>query len=152
LLVATVSEGQGDVGERVVRAFLDLWDSGPVRGASFSGLLRIAAGDPAAAALLRGYVGETLAGALAEALGVTDAPGRVAAVGAQLMGIGVARYVLALEPLASAPPAAVAAELGWVVTGLLTGPRGQQAGHRGEPGGPEARHRREPHGGRGGRR
>jgi AcrR family transcriptional regulator len=120
-LVAEVVAGDPDgLGARVVRAFVELWDNAPLQGASFTGLIRLAAGDPAGAALLSGYISRNLAAAMTRALGVRDAERRVGLVGSQLLGIGVARYVLHLEPLAGAEPAEVADHLGWAVQQLFT--------------------------------
>jgi hypothetical protein len=52
-------------------------------------------------------------------------------VGSQLLAIGVARYVLRLQPLASAEPDTIAAELGWTAQRLLT----QQTHRGGDPAG-----------------
>jgi hypothetical protein len=104
-----------------VQTFVELWDNAPLRGGSFAGLMRLATGEAEAAALLRGYLRDNLAGTLGAALEIDDAERRVALVGSQLLGLGLARYVLRLEPLASAPPEAVAAELGWAVQHILTG-------------------------------
>jgi AcrR family transcriptional regulator len=122
LLAATLSGSHDDVGERVVRTFVELWDNVPLQGASFTGLLRLATSDQAGAALLTTYLRGNLATALAHSLGGRDAQRRVALVGSQLLGIGVARYVLRLEPLASATPATIAAELGPIVQQLLNQP------------------------------
>jgi AcrR family transcriptional regulator len=122
LATSALSGDRDGVGARVVRTFVELWDDAPLRGASFAGLVRLAAGDQAGAARLAGYLRGTLAAALSGPLGVPDAERRVGLVGSQLLGIGMARYVLRLEPLASAPPETVAADLGRVVQHLLIDP------------------------------
>jgi AcrR family transcriptional regulator len=125
-LLASVLAGSRDgLGERVVRAFVELWDNAPLQAASFTGLIRLAAGDQDGATLLSGYLRTNLAAALAHSLGVSDAERRVALVGSQLLGIGVVRYVLRLEPLATAEPETIAAELGWAVQRLLFPPPGE---------------------------
>jgi hypothetical protein len=114
----------GDVqgtGERVLRVFLELWDAAPLRGASFAGLLRLATSDLGGAVALRGYLEQTVGEALSQMLGVPKPGRRMGLVGSQLLGIAVARYVLQLEPLASAAPEEVAAEMGWIVQQLLIG-------------------------------
>ena len=124
LLASTVAGDRDGVGARVVRAFVELWDNAPLQGASFTGLIRLAASDTPVAGLLSGYLRGNLASALAGSLGIDDAERRIGLVGSQLLGIGIARYVLRLEPLASAEPSAIAAELGSAVQHLLTRPSG----------------------------
>ncbi|GAB3423415.1 TetR/AcrR family transcriptional regulator [Flindersiella endophytica] len=119
LAVALPGDAAG-VGERVVRAFVDLWDLAPLQGASFAGLLRLATSDPAGAAALREYLQQTVGGALSQMLGDPAPSQRIGLVGSQLLGIAVTRYVLRLEPLASASPDEVAAQLGWIVQRLIT--------------------------------
>jgi AcrR family transcriptional regulator len=118
--VQSVVAGDGaGLGARVVQTFVELWDNAPLRGGSFTGLMRLATGDDAAATRLRGYLRDNLAATLGQALDIDDAERRVALVGSQLLGLGIARYVLRLEPLASASPESVAAELGWAVQHIL---------------------------------
>jgi AcrR family transcriptional regulator len=119
-LARAVAGDPAGLGERVVRTFVETWDNAPLRGNSFAGLMRLAAGDPAGADLLGRYLREDLGAALGRALGLAHAGERVGLVGSQLLGIGVARYVLRLEPLASASPAAIAGYLGPAVRRLLT--------------------------------
>lgn len=120
LLASTLTGGGHGVGERVVQAFVELWDNAPLRGSSFTGLLRLATSDRSGAELLNTYLRGNLASALAHSLGISDPERRITLVGSQLLGIGVARYVLRLEPLASATPAAIATQLGPIVGQLLT--------------------------------
>jgi AcrR family transcriptional regulator len=122
LLVSTVAGDHGGLGARVVQAFVELWDNAPLQAASFTGLIRLATSDTPVAGLLSGYLRGNLATALAASLGIDDAERRIGLVASQLLGIGIARYVLRLEPLASAAPSAIAAELGSAVQHLLTQP------------------------------
>ncbi len=89
-------------GVRIVRLFLERWggDRGPT---PFLGLMRSAASNPRAAAMLRTLFRETIMPAVADVHGPEDADLRVAFVGSQLLGLGVMRYVLRVEPLASLP-------------------------------------------------
>jgi AcrR family transcriptional regulator len=119
LLATTLTGSRHDVGRRVVQTFVDLWDNAPLQGASFTGLLRLATGDRNGAALLNRYLRGNLAPVVVHRLGVSDAERRITLVGSQLLGIGVARYVLRMEPLASATSAAIAGQLGPIVQQLL---------------------------------
>jgi hypothetical protein len=58
---------------------------------------------------------------VAQALDTPDAPLRVQLVASQMLGLVVARYVLALEPLASLPPAEVVRLVGPTLQRYLTG-------------------------------
>ncbi len=65
--------------------------------------------DGEAAESLREFLSEALIGRVAMVLDTADAPLRATLVGSQLVGLAVGRYLLRIEPLASAPPATVAA-------------------------------------------
>jgi AcrR family transcriptional regulator len=119
LLPTVITGDRATLGARVVQAFVELWDHAPLQGASFSGLIRLATGDEQAATLLSGYLRDDLAAALGQALGIRDAQRRVALIGSHLLGLGLARYVLHLEPLASARPDTIAADVGWTVQHIL---------------------------------
>jgi AcrR family transcriptional regulator len=96
----------GDVdslGERVARfvvAFLD--DEAP--RARVLAIVRAAASEPAAAALLRGLIEKRVRDPIARALATDDAELRAALMGSQVVGLVMARYVVGVQPLASLPP------------------------------------------------
>ena len=92
------------LGERVVRTFVGVWDAMPGQGPMLA-MLRSAVSHADSAdrlrALLLGVVFHPLArGAGA---GDADADRRASLVASQVLGLAVARYVLHLEPLASSP-------------------------------------------------
>jgi AcrR family transcriptional regulator len=97
-LVAGEVEG---LGERVARFFLALWEAPTTRGPLLA-LLRSAVSHEQAAAALRGFVGDALLGQLAPRLDAPDGRLRVTLVGSQLIGVATLRYVVCIEPLASA--------------------------------------------------
>lgn len=103
-LVERVAGPGGDgVGERLARAFLGVWDT-PAGRARLLALLRSTASNEDAARMLREFVTRELIGQVARRVAPagTD-PERAAALAAsQLVGLAMVRYVLALEPLASA--------------------------------------------------
>jgi hypothetical protein len=76
------------------------------------GLVRSAASDPAAAKMLRGLLADGPFLALARTIDLPDARLRATLVGTQLVGLAMARYVVGMEPLASADPDAVARAVG----------------------------------------
>jgi|ERR1035437_626476 AcrR family transcriptional regulator len=119
---AKVFAGPRDqIGERIVRFFLGLWEE-PVRRQVLLGMVRSAMTDPRAAEMVRRFVIEGGVMPLIEEAGVTDSAMRATLVGSHLIGLGFARYVLCVEPLASAPVEALARTVGPVIGRYLTEP------------------------------
>lgn len=102
--VDTIVDGPGDrLAERLLRTALDLWDS--PAGAAAVALLRNSIAHDRSARLLREFLLKRALQPIAESV-ETDpelARWRANLVAAQLMGLASMRYLLALEPLASAP-------------------------------------------------
>jgi AcrR family transcriptional regulator len=99
-LVDTIVDGPRErIGERILRLFLGLW-SQPETRAPFLALLRSVASSPEVARQLRTFMETTVLTRVATAL---DLPAlRVTGAAAQMMGLAMVRYVLAVEPMASA--------------------------------------------------
>lgn len=99
-----VLEGDLDgLAERLTRMFLGMW-ADPMFRTPMLGLVRSAFTSEQGATMLREFVGEALLGRVAQAAstaGPVD-PLRVQAAAAQLVGVVILRYVVRLEPLASA--------------------------------------------------
>jgi len=87
------------VGERLVRMFLSVW-SNPVTRAPFLALLRSATTNDEFAATLRQFMEQAVFAKVAEAKGIPRV--RVAAAAAQMMGVALLRYIVAVPPLADA--------------------------------------------------
>ncbi|SFS33206.1 TetR/AcrR family transcriptional regulator [Saccharopolyspora flava] len=98
------------IGQRIIRRFVTAWDG--VGGGQFAALIRSVAGNEQAVAMLREFVQNVLFNRLVAALGVDRGEMRVALCGSQLVGLGMARYVVRIEPLASADVDTVAATVG----------------------------------------
>jgi AcrR family transcriptional regulator len=99
-----VLDGDPDgLGERLVRRFLELWsvDSGGI-GDTLVGLLRSASTHDDAARMVREFIAREALGRIAEALQVPQPRLRAALAGSQLIGLALARFVIGVEPLASA--------------------------------------------------
>jgi AcrR family transcriptional regulator len=110
-----------ELGANVVRLLLRLWD-GPARPAGLA-LVRSAVGNEWSAKLLREFL---VSQVLRRVMGTLDLPqaereARGALVGSQLIGLVMARYVLKVEPLASASPASLVEAVGPTVQRYLTG-------------------------------
>jgi AcrR family transcriptional regulator len=88
------------LGERLVRLFVSIWDEPDFR-APMLGMLRSAMTGEQGATMLREFVGGALLGRVAGAVGDVD-PLRVQAAAAQMVGVVLLRHVVRLEPIASA--------------------------------------------------
>lgn len=89
----------GDLGERVVRRFLTTWDSSG--GGQFAAIMRSVTGHEQGIRMLREFMVTHIFGELVKAIGGDRPALRANLVGTQLMGLGVIRYVVRFEPLAS---------------------------------------------------
>ena len=119
-LMAVLGEDPDRTGERIVEVFLSVWDHAADRSPLLA-LIRSAVGDERAAAMLREFITEEVLGQLAHRLGSPDARLRATLVGSQLIGLAMARYIIRVEPLASAPADQVAAAVGPTLQRYLTG-------------------------------
>ena len=119
-LMAVLADEPDRIGQRIVEVFLSIWDHAADRSPLLA-LIRSAVGDERAAAMLREFITEEVLGQLARRLGSPDARLRATLVGSQLIGLAMARYIVRVEPLASAPAAELAAAVGPTVQRYLTG-------------------------------
>jgi AcrR family transcriptional regulator len=94
------------LGEHLLRTVLGVWEVAEIR-ATFLGLLRSAPTSEQAVVMLREFLAEAILGPLATAAGDAasgaagqDAGYRAALVASQVLGLGLTRYVLEVEPLA----------------------------------------------------
>ncbi|MFE9649095.1 TetR family transcriptional regulator [Streptomyces sp. NPDC006365] len=117
-----VLEGPLDeVGERMTRLIFGLWEN-PVTRMPLLAIVRSAVNNETAAAVFRRLVAAQLMRRIAGRLDAPDAELRTELAAAQLVGVAMMRYVIKIEPLASADPELVIARLAPVVQGHLTGP------------------------------
>jgi AcrR family transcriptional regulator len=119
-LTAVLAEDRERVGERMIGVFLSVWDHA-ANASPLLALVRSAVGDERAAAMLREFITEEVLGQIARQLGSPDARFRATLVGSQLVGLMMARYIIKVEPLASAPAGQVAAAVGPTLQRYLTG-------------------------------
>ena len=105
-------------GERAARFFVETWDAASARSPLLA-MIRSAATSEQAAELLRGFLERELVSSVAGAIGGPDARLRASLAGSQMVGLAMARYVVRLEPLASASPDAVVAGLAPALQALL---------------------------------
>jgi len=126
---ALLAEGLDGLGERVVRTFVGIWDATPGQGPLLA-LLRSAVSDERAAQSLRDFVSRAVIGPLARAAGPDGAELRASLVASQVIGLAVTRYVVRLEPLASASPDLLASQIGPTLDRYLRAPTSDSAGVR----------------------
>jgi len=115
-----VAPGLEGLGERLVRFFVETWDS--PTGSPLLALIRSAVGNEDGADLLREFVTREVLGRLARALDLDQPQLRAALVASQLIGLAMLRYVVRVEPLASASAAELVAWLGPTLQRYLTNP------------------------------
>jgi AcrR family transcriptional regulator len=119
-LMAVLAEDPSQAGRRMVETFLAVWDHAASQSPLLA-LVRSAVGDEHAAAMLREFITEEVLGQIARRLGSPDARLRATLAGSQIIGLAMARYIVKVEPLASAPPEQVAAAVGPTLQRYLTG-------------------------------
>ncbi|WP_277452740.1 TetR family transcriptional regulator [Janibacter sp. DB-40] len=119
-ITAAVAGPHEGAGERVVRTFLRVWD-GPEGRDRFRALVGAVASHEEAAHLLRDFVSRSILRSLAHIFGDEDVlPDlAVAAVGAQLVGMALLRYLLEVPPMADADPEEIVAVLAPPIQALL---------------------------------
>jgi AcrR family transcriptional regulator len=99
LILAQFAGPREDVGERIVRMFLRVWGD-PELGPQFVGVMRSATTTEQGAALLREFVSARLLARVSATAGVPKLNLNLAA--SQMVGVAMLRYVLKVEPIASA--------------------------------------------------
>ena len=122
LLPKALEGPREQAGERLVRQVLSIWDS--PAGAAAIGMFRSALSNEWTARLLREFVVTQVLRRAATELSMNEreAPMRAALMATQMAGLITARYVLKIEPVASAPPETLVAALGPNVQRFLTEP------------------------------
>lgn len=116
---------RGDVaglGERLLRRFLQLWASQPPARGALVGLVRAAASHERAARMMREFFQREVLGRLADALDMSQPRLRAGLVASQLIGLAMTRFVIRMEPIASADPETLVACYAPTIQRYLTGP------------------------------
>jgi len=121
LIPRALAGPRDEAGVRLVRLVLGVWDS--PGGAAAVALLRTAVGNEWAARLMREFVVTQVLRRAVVALEIDEreAPMRSALVATQVAGLALIRYVLKVEPVASAPAEELVAAIGPGVQRYLTG-------------------------------
>lgn len=112
--------GLEGLGVRLARFFLELWDS--PAGARAHALIRSVVGSDDAAALMRDFATREILARLAQALELDHPQVRASLAASQLVGIAMLRYVVKVEPLASARADRLARWIGPALQRYFTDP------------------------------
>ncbi|MFJ8112731.1 TetR family transcriptional regulator [Streptomyces sp. NPDC096132] len=117
-----IAEGPLDsVGERMARFVFGVWEN-PATRTPLLAILRSAVNNETAAAVFRRLVASQLLRRIAAQVDLPDAELRAELAAAQLVGCAMLRYVIKVEPLASADVEQIIARVAPVVQGHLTTP------------------------------
>jgi AcrR family transcriptional regulator len=116
-----VEAGPDGMGERMVRVFFAAWD-GPDQRERIMALLASAATSPEGARMLREFVSQEILQRVAGVLPGPDARLRAELAASQMIGVAFVRYLIELDPLASAPVERLIELLAPVVQRHLVGP------------------------------
>lgn len=103
-----------EVGERLTRFILGLWEN-PASRTPLLAIVRSAVNNETAATVFRRLIATQVLRRVAAQLHLPDAELRVELAAAQLVGCAMLRYVIKVEPLASADPEQIVARLAPVV-------------------------------------
>ncbi len=115
-----LAKGRSNIGENLVALLLRIWDKEGTRNPILT-LLAAATVEPEAAQMLAEFIRDRLFQPLLAELGSDQPELRADLLSSQLMGLGVLRYVLKAEPLASAKRADVVRWVGPNVQRYATG-------------------------------
>jgi len=121
---ALLEPGLDGLGERLARFFIEVWDS--PAGARAHAIVRSMVSSDSAAALMRDFVSREILARVAQALKLDRPQVRASLAASQLIGIAMLRYVVKVEPLASAPPDRIAAWIGPTLQRYFTDPSATQ--------------------------
>jgi AcrR family transcriptional regulator len=129
----------GDLGMRTAQFMVSALDD-PARRQVLTGLIRAAVSDPEAVPLIRDVLAERMLLPIARGVGADQPELRAALMASQVVGLAIARHVVGIEPLASAPPDLLVRALAPVVRHYLAGdwPDGPVAAGSDPPGQPPA--------------
>lgn len=120
VLVARLLDGPPEqIGERIARNFTTIWDA--TGGGPFAAIVRSVTSHEGVANALREFFLHNVFGRITEGLDVDRVDLRASLCASQVVGMGMVRYVVKFEPLASADVDTVVAAVGPTLQRYLTG-------------------------------
>jgi AcrR family transcriptional regulator len=120
VLETVLGPGVDGIGGRLVHLFTTVWDSEEGRQRIVA-MVSAASATEAGARMLREFLAREVFARIVARIGSDDAELRAALAASQMMGLAVARYVVRLEPLASADRDVLVALVGPTIQRYLTG-------------------------------
>jgi AcrR family transcriptional regulator len=120
VIPALTRDGVAGLGNRIASRFLAIWDD-PANQTRLVTVVRASMSSAAAQDLLTNGVARMILGPIRAVIATPEAELRTSYVASQLLGLAVTRYVLRLEPLASAPSEVVSAAIGPTLQRYLDG-------------------------------
>jgi AcrR family transcriptional regulator len=112
--------GLEELGARLTRFFVEAWDS--PAGSPLIALIRSVVANQDAAALMRDFVSRQVLGRVARALDLDQPQLRASLAASQLVGLAMLRYIIRLEPIASAGTDELVAWVGPTLQRYFTDP------------------------------
>ncbi|WP_435969458.1 TetR family transcriptional regulator [Streptomyces sp. Qhu_M48] len=119
VIPAIVGGPRETIGERLARFFIGVWEN-PVSRAPLLAVVRSALTHEAAAKVLRTFVLRRLLERIADELDVPDPKFRAELAASHMIGIAIMRYVIQVEPMASADPEKIVAMVAPTLQRYLT--------------------------------
>jgi AcrR family transcriptional regulator len=122
LLPQVAAAGLDGFGERLLRTMLAVWDS--KAGGPAAAFIRSAVSNETMARLLREFVIQRILRRMSKELPVdpAEASWRLTMVASQVAGLILVRYIIKIEPMASAPPETVVALFAPTIQRYITDP------------------------------
>jgi len=122
ILPKVIGPGIDGIGERIVRAFLTVWDS--PAGVTFAALIRSAVQNDWSVRMLREFMVSQILRRAGKELNLdpVEAPIRASLVATQMGGLALVRYIVKIEPMASMPAEDVIRHVGPTIQRYLEGP------------------------------
>jgi AcrR family transcriptional regulator len=108
-----------ELGRRIVTTFLGVWES-PDGQQRMKAIMRSVVSSDEVARLMRDGIVQMIIVPVSQSLGVPDAKLRVSLVATQLIGIAMTRYLIELDPVATAPVADLIDRIAPVIQHYLT--------------------------------
>src|ERR1700694_2669912 len=120
VLVAAITEGEGDIGTRLVRTYLKIWED-PETATSVGWMLQSGSANSDAHEAFRGFMQSYVLTGLSAALGGGEqAPLRAMLAATNLVSTAMLRYIMAVPPLADLAVDDVVTLIATAVTRYLT--------------------------------
>jgi len=109
------------LGDQLIRYMLEIWERPGGDRQVLIGMIRAATTNARGARFLKDFIGGEILRRLEAKLDPREAQLRASLIGSQIVGLALYRYVLKVEPLASAPPEQLTTLAGPTLQRYLTG-------------------------------